>query len=639
MLTKKTLTNYSRTFMHFRTGITKLFIVLVLLFSLSACKNIPQDDVTDFSGYWDFSDGKIPDAWIPKAATWKVVNGELVNDDKISHAGMIVSDIGAVSDFDIEADIKINKEYLNAKTTWAGFHLRSDMPLYEPLWANGYLVILYPHGAVTALCMNAEMKLGSLFPPSPKGEFNKLRVKMTGPLMEIFVNDKKVLEHRDEKYATGGISLVNYGNEAVFDNVRLKAEPVTSLSSNKKIRNTEPKVKSQIKPLRKITVKRGNGKSGYFVYKETGEKFVPDGYNHTIGDADNYKIPHATFNVGTYNSKRIDKVLAEMKGLGANTVRVWLWGTDHNGKGIWGGTDSETLNREYMENFCDFLRLASKHGIYVIPILDLAPLNAKYKSIIKEGLKSSDKKITDHNADILTQGFINARKQAIRDTINFIKEADPNLLNTILGWSLGNEVFVVSENCPFNLTNGFVKVANGKTYDMSDFNSRQKCADESFLYWANQLADVIHKEDPSGLVTIGMWTSDAHGRPPVNGIIDKKGIDSRFPPRPSVFASRDSLIDFLDIHVYPWQNKFLINSEAHESDEINKSGLPVIVGEYGVFTYQAKNALEGAAKIIELRKKCYDAGYAGALLWVWNYTNGLYNGEMEEVKEALSKAR
>ena len=87
-------------------------------------------------------------------------------------------------------------------------------------------------------------------------------------------------------------------------------------------------------------------------YKKTGEKFIPEGYNHTIGDVDNYKIPHAVFNVGTYNSKRIDKVLAEMKGLGANTIRVWLWGTDHKGSGIWGGPDSNSLNKKYMENFC-----------------------------------------------------------------------------------------------------------------------------------------------------------------------------------------------------------------------------------------------------------------------------------------------
>jgi len=625
--------------MNLKICIIKVIFSVTVLSSIVACQNVLNSSPREFGGYWNFSNNKIPDEWVAKASSWKVENGKLINDDKFVKADMFVCDAGEFSDFDIEADIKIEKEYLNPKTSWAGFHLRSNLPLYEPPWNDGYLIILYQQGAVTALCMNSNMKLGGAFKPSAKAGFNKLRVKMTGPLMQVFVNGRKVIEHKDSKNEAGYISLVNYGNRAAFDNIKLKGKFSDANTANKKVNDIKPKTKTHIKPLPKITVKREKGKSGHFVFKESGKRFIPDGYNHTIGDVSNYKIPHATFNVGTYNSKRIDKILSEMKKLGANTVRVWLWGTDHAGNGIWGGADSESLNRKYMENFCDFLRLATKHKIYVVPTLDLPPSNKKYKAIIKEYIKDSDKKIVDHNADILTKGFIEARKQAARDTIRFIKEADSNLFNTILGWSLANEIHVVSDSGPFNLTNETVKVANGHSYDMSDFNSRQKCADDSFLYWANELADVIHEEDPNGLVTIGMWTSDAHSRPPVNGIMDEKKVDPRFPPRPSIFALPESRIDFLDIHVYPWGNKFLINPEAHESEAINKSGLPVLVGEYGVFIYQAKNNKEGAKKIIELRKKCYDAGYAGTLLWVWNYTNGLYNGEIGEVRQALSKAR
>jgi len=625
--------------MKLKTCIIYLSFAIILLFSISACKNVQQNKSTDYSGFYDFNDGIFPGEWCPKTDSWKVENKEIINDDKISHAGMLVSSIGPVSDFDIEADIKINKEYLTPRTTWAGFHFRSDMPLHESPWNNGYLVILYPHGAVTALCMNSEMKLGAVFTPSQKSKFNKLRVKMTGPLMEIFVNGKKILKHKDKKYKTGYVSLINYGNEAAFDNIKFKAKHATPLSKNKKYVKLKPEIITTVSPLPKIIVKKNKNKSGHFVFQKSGDLFVPEGYNHTVGDINDNRFAHATFNIGTYNSKRIDNILAEMKSLGANTVRVWLWGTDHNGTGIWGGHNSESLNREYMENFCDFLRLATKHGIYVVPILDLPPANAKYKSIIKKNIKSADKKIGFHNSDILLQGFIDARKSAARDTIRFIKEADPNLSNTILGWSLANEACLVSSTGPFNFTNGIIKVANGNSYDMSDFNSRQKCSDESFLYWANQLADVIHEEDTNSLVTIGMWTSDAHSRPPVNGVKVTENPDPRFPPRPSVFTSPDSKIDFLDIHVYPWQNKFLINPDAHELDAINKSGLPVLVGEYGVFTHQAKNNKEGAEKVLELRKKCYDAGYAGALLWVWNYTNGLYNGEIDEVRKSLSESR
>jgi|GEM_PF-2427713 len=618
------------------------FIKLIfglLLFSVISCQAISKKSGSKLSGSWDFFDGKLPEKWQPKSDTWKVKNGKIVSDDKKCLPGMLVYDSCPVSDFNIEADIKINKEYLKTNSTWAGFHFRSDMPLQELPWNSGYLVILYSHGAVTALCMNGEMKAGGTFTPLPNNKPNNLRVKMIGPLMQIFVNGKKIVEQKNEKYKNGYVSLINFGNEVSFDNIKFKGRKASLKSSTRQSMTIKPIIKPHVNPLPKITVKRGKGNPGHFVYKKTGKVFVPDGYNHTIGDNANEKIPHATFNVGTYDSKRIDKVLAEMKALGANTVRVWLWGTDHGGNGIWGGPDSESLNKEYMENFCDFLRLATKHGIYVVPILDLKPANAKYKAIAKKRVKSADKKVTDHNCDILLQGFIDARKQAARDTIRFVKAADPNLLNAILGWSLANEICLISLDGPFNLDKGIVKVANGNSYDMADFNSRQKCADESFLYWANQLADVVHEEDPNGLVTIGMWTSDAHDRPPVNGIQVSKHPDTRFPPRPSVFASPKSKIDFLDIHVYPWMNKFLINPEAHELKATSKFGLPVLVGEYGVFIHQATNNIDGANKVVELRKNCYEAGYAGALHWVWNYTNGLYNGEYTEVRKALSEAR
>ncbi len=334
---------------------TKSYIIkslfVLLLFSVTICQAISKKSGSKFSGRWDFSDGKIPNEWILKTDTWKVKDKKVVSDDKFSHAGMLVSKFGPVSDFDIEADIEISKEYLQPGTTWAGFHLRSEMPMHESAWNNGYLVILYPTGAVTALCMNAEMKTGGTFIPVPTNKTNKLRVKMIGPLMQIFVNGKKILEHKDSQLKSGYVSLINFGNEASFDNIKLKGIKSTLKSVTGKTMILKPNIKKHVKPLPKIIVKKGKGKPGHFVYKKSGKVFVPDGYNHTVGDAFDKRFAHATFNVGTYDSKRIDKVLAEMKSLGANTIRVWLWGTDHKGNGIWGGHDSTSLNKEYLENF------------------------------------------------------------------------------------------------------------------------------------------------------------------------------------------------------------------------------------------------------------------------------------------------
>ena len=614
------------------------FFISFLLSVISSCS--ASNYTKQINKSWNFADNKIPKEWHPKALSWKIENSTLVNYDPSSRADMFVFDNINISDFIIQADVKIEKEYLKPQTTWAGFHLRSTLPFSEPAWKSGYAVILYPHGAVTAVCMNTEIKYGALFKPNTNSTFTKFAVKAEGHVMQVFVNGKRVLQFTNDLYKSGGISLINFGNKAVFDNIKLRAEIATEpLIKNYNKIIPVGKMNTKIKPLPKIIVKRGKGKTGCFVYKYNGKKFVPDGYNHTVGDTTNRKIPHANFNVGTYNSEENNKILAEMKSLGANVIRVWLWGTDTNGKGIWGGCNSQSLNYDCLNNFIDFLKLATKHKIYVIPILDLQPQNKKYKSIVKKHEKNTDKNISNHNSDILSKGWIEARKQAARDTVGYIKKTAPELLNTILAWSIANEICVVSDYLPFSLTNGLVKVANGKIYDMSDFYSRQKCADESFYFWAKEIAAEIKKAQPDALVTIGMWTSDAHKRAPVNGIKTSEIKDPRFPPRPSVFAPANSGIDFLDIHVYPWQNKFTINPQAHELDKLNSAGIPVLVGEYGVFLYQAKDAKDGAKKIVELRKKCYDVGYAGALLWVWNYGNGLYDGELNEVKDVLLKAR
>jgi len=611
-------------------------IVFAFLSYLPLCQAVSKSSENKVSGQWDFSDGKVPKEWAIKNDNWEVRDGKIVNNDKFYHTGMFVSKLGPVSDFVIEADIKINKEHMQSGSSWAGFHLRADMPSHETPFNNGYLVIIRRRGDATILCMNKEEKSVRAFSTLLKNKFNKLRVEMTGPLMQVFANGKKVAEYKDEKFKSGYVSLINFGNETFYDNIKFEGVKVPAISNSSKVSPLIPKKMPPVKPLPRIIAKKGKGKPGYFVNEKTGKVFVPDGYNHIVGDE--AKLPHANFNIDTYNSKKTDKALGEMKASGANTVRFWLWGTDRNGYGIWGGPYSKSLNKEYMENFCDFLRLATKHGIYTVPTLELIPANAKYRGITLNGVKNADRKVTDHNSDVLLQGFIDARKQAVRDTIRFVRESDPNLLNAVLGWSLANEIHMVSVNGPFNLTHGIVKVANGKSYDMADFNSRQKCADESYLYWANQLADVVHAEDPKGLVTLGMWTSDAHGRPPVNGLLDPDDIDPRFPPRPSVFASPECKIDFLDIHVYLWGDVLYLNREAHELDALSSYGIPVIVGEYGVFAHQAKDYKEGAEKILELRKSCYDAGYAGALHWSWDYDNGLFIA-VKEVREALSEAR
>ena len=370
--------------------------------------------------------------------------------------------------------------------------------------------------------------------------------------------------------------------------------------------------------LPRVTVRQGKGMPGAFVYSDSGRPFVPVGFNHTILGKGNW---HATFNVGFYDPVKMEATLADMQKAGANTIRVWAWGEAREGASVTGDPKSSGVNGAYVANFVDFLKRCRSHKIYVIAILDECPLNAGYTRIAdKEKSINPCPDVTDYSTQYLSSGFIKAKGALIHDFIRAVKERDAGLLSAVLAWSLCNEAFVTDKCGPFDRQSGRVKTANGKTYDMASKNERQACWDEGIVYWANQLTKAVKKADPDALVTVGMWTSDAQGRPPVNGLL-LPGPDPRYCPRPSALASPKCRIEFLDIHVYPFGGSAAVNLETNEYSELQKAGKPVLVGEYGVFREQTP--LDKAPELArEMSANIRKLGYWGPLLWLWeNFPN------------------
>lgn len=364
-------------------------------------------------------------------------------------------------------------------------------------------------------------------------------------------------------------------------------------------------------PLPLIGTQMDETGARFLARRDTGERFVPRGFNHTVLEHGSTGW-HATFNTGKYNPEASEALLAEMARLGANTIRVWAWGTQ-NESGFTGGLKGEGLNPAYMDNCLDFLRRATAHRIYVVPILDETPHNAHYNRINDAaGDGVDDPAITGYNRQYLCAGPLAAKAAAARDFAAYIRDTDPALLPTVLGWALANEVCVRFDQGPFRNDTGEVRTATGRTYDMSDRTQRQACYDETILHWANTLAQAIKEIDPEALVTTGMWTSDAHGRPPVNYLIPD-GRDPRIPPRPGILGGPNSKLDFIGVHIYPWDGTSKVRAETHERDLVV---LPAIVGEFGVF----KNKPIDTARIMlrEMLEQAHTIGYTGYLHWVWD---------------------
>lgn len=363
------------------------------------------------------------------------------------------------------------------------------------------------------------------------------------------------------------------------------------------------------KPLPRIGV-RATGRGAEFCVRSTGARFIPKGFNHTV-----LGKWHATFNTDLYDRERMETALSQMQTMGANTVRVWIWGHQDE-HGYTGAETSLGLNPEYMENVMDFLRRAAAHDIYVIAVMDETPHNAKYTPIVAQGDAALPlPAVTGYNRQYMTPGLIAAKCAAVQDFIRYIQKRDPNLLSTVIAWSMANEVFVNATDGPFAKTEGQAEGMSGKAYDMADKASRQACYDDSILLCANAFAEAVKQADGDALVTAGLWTADAHGREAFNGL-PLDGKDARICPRPSVLGAKTSRLDFLDLHIYPWDGTPKVRPETHEYEAVRAGGKAVLVGETGVF--KNKTMDEAKQYLREMVDQAYALGYAGHLLWVWD---------------------
>ncbi|HOK10432.1 MAG TPA: hypothetical protein PLT82_12360 [Candidatus Hydrogenedens sp.] len=379
--------------------------------------------------------------------------------------------------------------------------------------------------------------------------------------------------------------------------------------------NTLPTVsENKEQGLPRIKIKEIKGKK-VFVYGTNDKTFVPRGFNHVVLEHRSSGW-HVLFNTNVYNPDEAESTLRKIAESGGNTVRLWVWGTQ-NEYGFLSQKEGEILNNQYMDNVIDFLQRATKYNIYLIPILDEYPRFGNFEKQLQQlHLESTydDEHVTKYNRQFFWLSYIRAKAIVIQKFIQYIKEREPSLLSTILAWSLQNEVYVKCSDGPFKEYNGEVLLPDGSKGSLATTETRQEVYDRTILFWANELSKAVKSVDSEALVTVGMWTSDSAGREPVSGVVPD-GKDPRFPPRPSVLGSEQSLLDFIDIHIYPWDKTSKVNLHCHEHGLVKK---PVIVGEYGVF--QDVTIEQAKTMLIEFLQTAYKAGYIGDLYWVWDLT-------------------
>jgi hypothetical protein len=327
---------------------------------------------------------------------------------------------------------------------------------------------------------------------------------------------------------------------------------------------------------------------------------------------------HTTFAPGAYDPAAAGRMFDALQSNRCNAVRVFVSLDAKSSGSLFCQTPSGELSKDYMDNFCDFLRQARARGIRVMPNFESLPLHDRYRKLAG----SEPSRLTGANRMYLDSGYIKARQQFLADFIQAIRQRDPGLLRAILAYNVENEdCFAIAY--PFDATEGTFTAPNGRTYDLA--REKTALADDAAVYWVNAMADAIKAADPEACVDVSVFTYRAVSRTGPGDF--KRGSapwNNRYPFRPLALAS--SKADIVDIHLYPRDERELAGHlKSVEWDALKEAaareGKTLLCGEFGVFRSSAQGHADlasAASWSATLAARLQEVGFHGWLFWQYD---------------------
>ena len=419
-------------------------------------------------------------------------------------------------------------------------------------------------------------------------------------------------------------------------------QPMQNISVNSRSKRTTTNEQGDYEietPKIQTRIVYGKGEFYNFI---SGEKFVPHGNIYV--DLEYFDPPDpryiywslpegwwsASFGKEYYDSSKAEQDLEEMKNSGYNVVRVYVDSYFHDFNSVLNG---ERMNRDYLDNFVDFLRIARDKEIYAIPSWGYLP--ETYNDVID--LKPAPENVDGFNAYFMHQGVIDAYGMYITDFLKEVEKRDSSLLNVIFGIEILNEPFFTTSDWeknpakPFSLRQGFVTPASGGTYDLSRVEEREKLIDDSTKYWLKQVFGRVKREYPSILLSAGgVFSPYATGRTGYDGLLlDENGKvvgslfnDGRMPLKMSTLAE-SQFVDYLSFQGYPNPMDYSLVydiSKDMASIDINNVSLdkPRIINEFGVAEIYYPTIDKAVNALLNQAINSCNYGFEGWVLFTWN---------------------
>jgi hypothetical protein len=337
--------------------------------------------------------------------------------------------------------------------------------------------------------------------------------------------------------------------------------------------------------------------------RKTSKRFIVRGVNY-IRLADlkkpdgNIILYHSTFNSGHYDRARVQADLKAIAKSRYNVVRVFFNAATTGG--IIGPGDS--LSDAYLNNFLDFLARARENKLYVIPTLDWVPI--PQSSSPPGPMWCSDYQCP--NVHYLTEDGIRTNQVFFTRLIRWLisRKAPTDM---ILTYELRNELTFDSDLPPLSLPAGRVTTANGKEYNLSSPEEKNRMIEEGLVLWIDRVRESVLRVDPTALVSVGFIppkepnpTRTAETKVSVVGPVIRK-----------------SQIDLVDIHVYPEAGGLTMAQYAENFGVVGFTSKPVIMGEFGALTSQFSSRESGLEQMVELQAASAGLGISGWVFWAW----------------------
>jgi hypothetical protein len=406
-------------------------------------------------------------------------------------------------------------------------------------------------------------------------------------------------------------------------------------------------------PAEQIIIKKQRGENARFVGAQSGHEFIAKGVNFCgirLADHDSFepditatrahvkRVKRINSNpakalvhdvklgdqIQFYDVFRTETLMRTIKAKGYNLVRVFIKTGGRssdvtNIRGMSGPKDTKGLYGPYMDNFIDFLTTAQKYGIYVMPCFTENEMmdNNYFKALAKGA---------DKQGILFSEDGIKAKQHYIALFLQYIKEKDPILINSLYALTMQNEFAFHSDEAPFNQTSGTYTFIDDTSYDMTNDVERRALANVAIQNYFSKMKKTVEANAPGLLVGEGTFSMGAVGKTYDNskGIRTIEGNnDLRFPMTAVEYLNTD--IDFLDFHVYRWGAKgtgtdvfkhFAENMKllTPEAKELMKSK-PIIMGEFGSFIFDETTLDESIIFVKELNDAALDFGFKGSAYW------------------------